>query len=376
MDCYVYKDLTSEEKKRADQLESLYGFRFPAELFTFWRWHQNLTDENKRTFGDVLGMGLVGPFDVLAGCFDHFEPAFPVLLHWRFRFDPPEFVTIMSGDTDGLHWGFWFDDHERLEPVVAGYYARDAFEIYEYGDSIFNTVKNWIKSCQSGLQDNITDDPSSEEYYLNEIKRIVLLESSLPPLKKGPNRSNTLMTGEGMGIVRPLIPAALDGLVRGKKMWIEDPRKAGPILEKAYQHAERPILAKIVKTHTESPVLPSVSLLDYPKGCFLSLDQALIDPLTVIKLEIPENGLYQLPDLSPLKNLEVLNLSGNHLADLPHTLEACQSLREINLFRNKLEKIPKVLFKLPNLKSLILGPGVPKSEKEKLKEAIPELEVF
>lgn len=45
-------------------------------------------------------------------------------LDMRYRRDAPQFVTFLSGDSDGLHWGFWYDDPEHF-PVVASNYARD-----------------------------------------------------------------------------------------------------------------------------------------------------------------------------------------------------------------------------------------------------------
>src|SRR6185312_12429823 len=102
---------------RRAQLKALYHVDFPDELFEFWRWHQSLDADDKKTFASVLGLGLAGPFDVLASKFDNRELRYPACLHWRYQFDPPELITVMTGDTDGLHWGYWFDDPGKLPPV-------------------------------------------------------------------------------------------------------------------------------------------------------------------------------------------------------------------------------------------------------------------
>lgn len=377
MICYDRSGLTSEEKARAKQLEELYGFPFPSEIFMFWRWHQGLTAEEKSAFGDVLGMGLVGPFDVLAGRFDGFDCAYPLVLHWRFKYDPPEFVTVISGDTDGLHWGLWFDDHKRLPPVVAGYYANDSFDLELYGDTLFATVRSWIESCRTGIRENIEYDPDSKDAYIADLKSLAQLEKTLPGGEKRTPRPRTIPTEEGMGIVEPVSggKAATKKLLRGKAMWIDDPRSAGPVLKDAYTMAGRPVLAAIVKAHTESPVLPRVSLLDYPKGSFHSLKAALSKPNEVTMLEIVNQELKELPDLTTLLNLKKLSLYGNKLTDLPASLGACQKLEEVNLFRNPMTKVPEVLFKLPALKVVILGKEVPDEEKEGLRKALPDAEV-
>ena len=46
-------------------------------------------------------------------------------LHARYQRDPPEFVTVLSGGTDGLHYGLWYDDPARLPSLLVGNYARD-----------------------------------------------------------------------------------------------------------------------------------------------------------------------------------------------------------------------------------------------------------
>ncbi|APR79715.1 Hypothetical protein A7982_05062 [Minicystis rosea] len=50
-------------------------------------------------------------------------------LDMRYRRDAPQFVTFLSGDTDGLHWGFWYDSPDHF-PVIAHNYARDSAETW------------------------------------------------------------------------------------------------------------------------------------------------------------------------------------------------------------------------------------------------------
>jgi len=66
-----------------DRLRELYPIEFPDELYELWEWHGGLAGEPARAFGRVLGIRLVGPFDVLAGKFDGRELCYPAVLHWR-----------------------------------------------------------------------------------------------------------------------------------------------------------------------------------------------------------------------------------------------------------------------------------------------------
>lgn len=54
-------------------------------------------------------------------------------VHDRFRADPPEMLTVAWGESDGLHFGLWFEDAERTGPVVLNY-ARDSAETWICGD--------------------------------------------------------------------------------------------------------------------------------------------------------------------------------------------------------------------------------------------------
>ena len=79
-------------------------------------------------FYDTLNIQLSGPFEVLAGEFDRPNAPQSLLLHWRWRFDPAEFFTVMVGGTDGLHWGYCYDDPAQLPSCVVANYARaDAY---------------------------------------------------------------------------------------------------------------------------------------------------------------------------------------------------------------------------------------------------------
>ena len=87
-----------------------------------------------------MSISLEGPFKILAGQAD--APPDGWRLGTRYYDDPPEFFTVFSGDTDGLHWGYWFDDPDNSPSCcVAEYFSRDAFELTEDGETLFEAFR-------------------------------------------------------------------------------------------------------------------------------------------------------------------------------------------------------------------------------------------
>ena len=59
---------------------------------------------------DSLGLKLVGPYDILSGSFDDISESdiTSYHLHWRYYYDPPEFLTVLKGDDKtGYHVGYY-----------------------------------------------------------------------------------------------------------------------------------------------------------------------------------------------------------------------------------------------------------------------------
>jgi hypothetical protein len=94
-------------------LDSALGMR-PAGLSTWFA--PGALDRRPRDAADAYAevpTGREGPLDAR--------------LDMRYRCDAPQFVTFLSGDSDGLHWGFWYDSPTHF-PVIANNYARDSAE--------------------------------------------------------------------------------------------------------------------------------------------------------------------------------------------------------------------------------------------------------
>src|SRR5262249_55580319 len=64
-------------------------------------------------------------------------------LQYRFYRDPPEFLTILSGDSDGLHFGLFYDD--LAEPCVTHYYARDGGGLAGPDPTLLHMVRRLVE---------------------------------------------------------------------------------------------------------------------------------------------------------------------------------------------------------------------------------------
>ena len=115
--------------KVAAHMQAVYGLRLPRTLAVVDAFFRSLTAYERRADIGLSPTGILDWFDdggLTRATRDGLDPR----LHWRYRSDPPELVTIMSGDSDGLHYGLWYDDPAELPSAVAHNYARDSAETW------------------------------------------------------------------------------------------------------------------------------------------------------------------------------------------------------------------------------------------------------
>ncbi|XP_017672074.1 PREDICTED: UPF0609 protein C4orf27 isoform X1 [Lepidothrix coronata] len=92
------------------EAETCYRLRLPEDFYQFWKFCEELDPEKPSdALVPSLGLKLVGPYDILAG--KHKKPKSTDVnfnLHWRFFYDPPEFQTILVGDSKTqYHMGYF-----------------------------------------------------------------------------------------------------------------------------------------------------------------------------------------------------------------------------------------------------------------------------
>lgn len=222
-------------------LRERYGVSFPPDLFQAWEFCRDLAEE--RGQADVrsvlwgLGIQLGGPFDLIARGLAELEPPeLPLVMHVRYYLDPPEFFTVAFGDSDGLHWGYWFDDPDGgARPVVCSYYNNDAYEITECGATLLEAVEQELAELVELAEDDEEDEHGEDERLvapMNEVRsRIGRWHERYPPPEV--EREPSVPTFEGMGLVLPGVSPADVLPLEVLYELAEDPEEAKPLLDQA-----------------------------------------------------------------------------------------------------------------------------------------------
>ena len=118
-------------------LKNIYGFDFPTSFFDFW----DVCSLPPNLIEDVLEVQFIGAFNIFKADYD----AQTHNLFWdRYYNDPPEFFTLISALSDGLHWEYYLDDPNHPIPV-AYYYSNDTFELTVSGDNLFETLRGVVE---------------------------------------------------------------------------------------------------------------------------------------------------------------------------------------------------------------------------------------
>jgi hypothetical protein len=198
-------------------VKKVYGFDFPPEVESFhefWQRYGSLCSEM---------VGVTGPFDVLAG---EAKPGFDPGREWpRYYLDPPELFTVMVGHTDGLHWGYWFDDPDDADsdPVVVSYFHGDG--LYQLGvhAGLFHALRKNLELFHRDAERYAEDDPGHADEYEENLEEYARIREALGEydlgdrdetgeayLRRYPHdgaeaeaRARLVPTRSGMGVVAP-----------------------------------------------------------------------------------------------------------------------------------------------------------------------------
>jgi Uncharacterised conserved protein (DUF2228) len=165
------------------RLNEAYGFSFPADFYRCQAYLQAL---------QVAGLQLQdAPLELQPGvAFQGFDEALDVttfnpLQQSRYRFDPPEFFTVLGGNTDGLHWGYYSDHPEAGEWVVASYYHSDAYEFSIDGYTLLEAIRTYLERVDAGLQDYLATDAAHAATYRQWMARLAQMRTILMQFETG-----------------------------------------------------------------------------------------------------------------------------------------------------------------------------------------------
>jgi len=224
-------------REHARVLARYYPVEFPPDFFAMWDFCLACKPESPhRALGD--GFILTGPFSVLASPERAAATKVPMLMHWRYYLDPPEFFTVATGGTDGHHWGYWFDAPGELEPRVCSYYTNDAYEITDCGQTLPEAVDEHLAAAEESLEEYVEDNPAEADHYTRELAALNDVRQRLrahrwPATHQTPRVPN-VPTFDGMGLVIP--PSAVKDLLDAETLYTDADVGEG---EKLLLHARR-----------------------------------------------------------------------------------------------------------------------------------------
>ncbi|XP_077209743.1 histone PARylation factor 1 isoform X3 [Paroedura picta] len=144
------------------EVETCYRLKMPEDFYHFWKFCEELDpDEPCDALQSTIGLQLVGPYDILAGKHKKTNQQRDVNfnLHWRFFYDPPEFQTILTGDSKmQYHVGYFRDMPDELPVWVGENEAKKGCMISQVGDNIFAAVKLFLSRKLKELPDKKKSD--------------------------------------------------------------------------------------------------------------------------------------------------------------------------------------------------------------------------
>jgi hypothetical protein len=156
-------------------LRGLYGFAFPDDFSRFGEFLGRLPPG---LLGEACVMYPAYPFDVASGRPPTDHPEHP-LWEGRYYHDLPEFLTLFTGTTDGLHWGYFFDAPGELPPVVTHYWHSDTFQHTVDGDTVFEAVRWQVELSERDFQEMADMDPGEAHYAQARLGQLDVLRDAL-----------------------------------------------------------------------------------------------------------------------------------------------------------------------------------------------------
>jgi hypothetical protein len=158
------------------KVKEVYGLRLPRHVEVFWAFYTSLSPAERRAYEELeiwRPIGIMGWFEegLERTPRDGLDPR----LDWRFRSDPPEFVTVLSGGSDGQHFGLFYDDPAYVPSGVVVNYARDSAETWWEASTLLGVIQNRLELEKENL---------SEDYH-TDVERVAcqirLLEEAIAP---------------------------------------------------------------------------------------------------------------------------------------------------------------------------------------------------
>ncbi|XP_042171867.1 LOW QUALITY PROTEIN: histone PARylation factor 1-like [Oncorhynchus tshawytscha] len=124
-----------------EEVERLYKLTMPEDFYLFWDFCSLLSPDNPRALKEILGLRLVGPFDILAEAHSSATPGPNYHLHWTHDPQPDPWETgLQLHVTTALHMGYYRDSPDSLPVFLGENEAKKGCTITQMGDNMFAAV--------------------------------------------------------------------------------------------------------------------------------------------------------------------------------------------------------------------------------------------
>ncbi|KAK2588095.1 hypothetical protein KPH14_004156 [Odynerus spinipes] len=148
-----------------ENILNLFLVKMPEDFYQLYEFCKLTSNEDPLKTLKPINLYLVGPYDILNCKLKSFKnnDKEKYLRHWRYYYDPPEFQTIIRGDKDGLHFGYWRDEITEKPIFVAKNKADVNCVIEPVAENIFGTINNCIEDALKVA--NLFEKPSISQLH-------------------------------------------------------------------------------------------------------------------------------------------------------------------------------------------------------------------
>ncbi|XP_042206077.1 histone PARylation factor 1-like [Homarus americanus] len=190
-----------------DNMKQKFLVAMPDDFFDFWDCCVQLNKEKPEEALSTAGLTLVGPYDVLTGKLKGIKPRkiSTYVCHWRYFYDPPEFMTVIAGDEKEYHIGYYRDDPHEMPGFAGSMSSVKRGVIKPLGENVFAAVCSHLR--EKVKEENPFKKTSLQKLY-SEVESFAKKKNhSLEAETKGMKQRKKAVvakTFHGAGIVVPL----------------------------------------------------------------------------------------------------------------------------------------------------------------------------
>ncbi|XP_014611323.1 PREDICTED: UPF0609 protein C4orf27 homolog [Polistes canadensis] len=130
-----------------ENIKNLLLVEMPEDFYQFYDFCKLISEKEPLMALKSINLYLVGPFDIISNKLKSYKnnDKEKYLRHWRYYYDPPEFQTIIRGNKDGLHLGYWRDECNEKPIYVAKNKADIDCIIQPVAENIFGAINICIE---------------------------------------------------------------------------------------------------------------------------------------------------------------------------------------------------------------------------------------